>query len=385
MRSKEFLSVLIPDGESAHAINVLRCLGQLKNVRVFVLSSDPKSIVRFSQYCHKFISFVDETGGGNRLNAICDTVKKVKPDVVLPVDIFTISMLSSDKEILSRLTSIVPLPRKEEFEIANHKGLLSEWLKKNKIACPPTILFKTDGAGFDEAISSFSFPALLKPCNGFGGSGIEFFENENALRAFCKENIISQEFILQSFINGYDIDCSVLCENGKILAYTIQRGFIDGNIRFRRAAGIDFLDDYSTYNIVNEVVKKFDWSGIAHIDLRYDAVDEQVKIIEINPRYWGSLMGSFCSGVNFPYLSCLAGLKRDIIKPEAKPLRYIQGGAAIKSMVKMMFPGNKKEQNVEYSFKFILKDPFPFIMYYLKIKLNRLNGLLGVSAKNKHV
>ena len=76
MRSKEFLSVLIPDGESAHAINVLRCLGQLKNVRVFVLSSDPKSIVRFSQYCHKFISFVDENGNSNRLKAICDTVKK---------------------------------------------------------------------------------------------------------------------------------------------------------------------------------------------------------------------------------------------------------------------------------------------------------------------
>lgn len=381
MRTKERFSVLIPDGESGHAINVLRCLGQMKHVRVFVLSSDPKSIIRFSKYCYKFISYADEKCKEKRLNAIYDTVKKVKPDVILPVDINTISIVLSNKETLSKLASIVPLPCLDEFQIANDKGLLSEWLIRNQIPCPPTILFKVNDAGFDEAISSFLFPALLKPCTGFGGEGIEFIEDQNALYNLIKERAISREFILQSFINGYDIDCSILCENGKILAYTIQKGFVYGNIRFRRAAGIDLFHDDKIYNIVREVVEKFNWTGIAHIDLRYDAQDDQVKLIEINPRYWATLMGSFCAGVNFPYLACLSGLKRDILNSEVKPVRYIQGRAALKSMTKMILPRKRKKLKIQYSFKFILKDPLPTIIFYLKAELSRVNKLVGISKK----
>ncbi|HEY5367881.1 MAG TPA: ATP-grasp domain-containing protein [Hanamia sp.] len=384
MRAKTQLSVLIPDGESGHAINVLRCLGQIENVRIFVLSSDPKSLARFSKYCYEFISFAEKESSEKRLNTIYDTVKKVKPDVVLPVDILTISLLSVNKEILCQLTSIVPLPRIDEFEIANNKGLLSAWLKNNKIPCPATILFKTDNAKFDEAITSFSFPALLKPAVGSGGSGIKFFENQDALNIFCNERIISGEYVLQSFIHGYDIDCSVLCENGKILAYTIQKEFIEGNIQFRRAAGIDFIDDHKTYNLVQEVVKQFNWTGVAHVDLRYDLQDDQVKLIEINPRYWGSLMGSFCSGVNFPYLACLAGLKRDIIKTDVNPVRYIQGKSTINSMAKMIWFRNREKLKIEYSFKFILRDPMPFIMYHLRSGSIRLDKSLR-NLKKKHI
>ncbi|MEO8820819.1 MAG: ATP-grasp domain-containing protein [Ginsengibacter sp.] len=381
MRTKERFSVLIPDGESGHALNVLRCLGPMKDVRVFVLSSDPNSIIRFSKYCYKFISFTEKKNNQNRLDAIYDTVKKVKPDVILPVDVNAISLLSANRETLSKVTSVVPLPCLGEFEIANNKGLLSEWLKANLIPCPPTMLFKTDAAGFNEAVSTFSFPALLKPCMGYGGDGIESIENRDALQILLKERTISGEFVLQSFINGYDIDCSILCEDGKILAYTIQKGIIDGNIRFRRAAGIDLFHDDNTYNIVREVAEKLNWTGIAHIDLRYDAQEDKVKLIEINPRYWGSVMGSYCSGVNFPYLACLAGLKRSIIKSEIKPLRYIQGNAALKSVAKMILPRNRKEVNIEYSFKFILIDPVPTIIYFLQAQFTRLNKLAGISKK----
>jgi predicted ATP-grasp superfamily ATP-dependent carboligase len=236
--------------------------------------------------------------------------------------------------------------------------------QKNQIPSPVTMLFKKDNLDFEEALSSFSFPALLKPCNGSGGLGIEKFENEKAFRDYCKEHIFSEEFILQTFINGYDIDCSILCESGKILAYTIQKGFINGRGNFRRAAGLDFINDCSTYNLVTEVVQKLNWSGIAHIDLRFDLDTQQINLIEINPRYWGSLMGSYCSGVNFPHLQCLSALKGELVKSEAIEMRYIQGRSAIKSMAKSMFPGIKKQPKVETSFKFILKDPLPTFSYF---------------------
>ncbi|MGN6195806.1 MAG: ATP-grasp domain-containing protein [Ginsengibacter sp.] len=360
MRREEF-SVLIPDGESDHSINVLRCLGQMDSVSVFVLSSDPRKAVRYSRYCNKFISYQDENCVST-INAIYETVEKIKPDVVLPVDVHTIPLLSDDK-VLPKLTSLVPLPSVESFKIANNKWLLAQWLKVNDIPGPPTVLFKPNDPDFEENLSSFDFPVLLKPSGGFGGEGIEFFAEAKDLNDYCKKHDFSREFILQTFIDGYDVDCSIFCMNGKIRAYTIQKEFISG-ANFRRAAAIDFFYDSNTYNLVSEVVKKLHWSGIAHIDLRYDIADNRVKLIEINPRYWGSLMGSFCSGVNFPYLTCLAALKQKLPQSEGRPLRYIQGKTAIKSIAKKLL-GNKKSDS-ETSLQFILKDPLPTIVNHFR-------------------
>lgn len=362
MRKNEF-SVLIPDGESQHAITVLRCLKQMKNVTVFILSANRGSMVRFSRYCNRFISYTDGNRPETRLNAIYDAIEKLKPDVVLPVDVETISLLAANKENLSKLTSVVPLPSTDAFQIANHKGLLSQWAKQNEIPCPPTLLFKKNDAEFDEALSTFSFPVLLKPCDGFGGEGIEIFENLKDFKNYCKNHTSSRQYILQSFIKGYDQDCSVLCDNGKILAYTMQKGFIDGNTKFRRADGIDLFYDSKAHQLVSRIVEKLHWTGIAHMDLRYDEEDEEVKLIEINPRYWGSLLGSLCSGVNFPYLACLVGLNRDLVKSEIKPMRYIQGKAAVKIMAKMLLSRKIEETDIKTSFKFILKDPLPSIMH----------------------
>lgn len=368
---KESFSVLIPDGESEHALNVIRCLGQLKNVRVLVLSNVYRPSIRYSRYCHQFIHYENKKNETWRLKIMLDTVKKFSPDVLLPVDIQTISLLADDGNCISEFTALAPLPSINSFRIANDKGLLAEWLKKNQIPSPATLLFKKNDEEFDNALSSFSFPALLKPCKGSGGIGIEIFQNEKAFREYCKEHVGSEEFILQSFVNGYDVDCSILCEKGKILGYTIQKGFINGRGNFRRAAGLDFINDYGTYKLVCDVAQKLNWSGIAHIDLRFNLDTQQINLIEINPRYWGSLMGSYCSGVNFPYLQCLSALKSEPVKSQGKEMRYIQGRSALKSMAQNIFSGAKMHPEVETSFKFILQDPLPTVSYFFTGMLKR--------------
>jgi predicted ATP-grasp superfamily ATP-dependent carboligase len=362
IKTKEYFSVLIPDGESTQALGVLRCLAQIKNIKTYILSNDPWAPIRFSRYSTQFFSYVNEKGNEGRLAAIYHMVKKTKVDVVLPVDIQTIRLLSANCGALSKMTSIVLLPKTDAFEIAANKWLLAEWLKKNQIPCPSTLLYQTNNS-FDEALSAISFPVLIKPSVGFSGKGIELFDNPAALYSFCKKYISSGEFIIQSFINGYDIDCSVLCQDGKILAYTIQKAFINGPHRFGVPAGIDFLYDGSTYNVVKDMVEKFNWSGIVHIDLRYDEEDKQVKVIEMNPRYWGSVLGSLCAGLNFPYFACLTGLKRDLPKIVVQPKRFVGGKLAINIIAKRLFHRNRKDLYFDNSIiEFLLRDPLPRVI-----------------------
>lgn len=352
-------SVLIPDGESVFAMSVMRCLAQVPNVRINILSHNRWPPTRFSKHRTDFFSRTKNQDYEKQLNNLYQLIKKTKPDIVLPVDQPTIRFLSVYGEALTPITAITPTPLPDIFDIAANKWLLSEFLKKNNIPHPSTILYQS-GTGFAQRLSELSFPVLLKPSLGGYGSRINYFSNPSDLIDYVKKIHRPDTLIIQSYIHGYDIDCNILSQEGEILAYSIQKGFIPGYHRFGAPAGIDFLYDKQVYDIVKLLIKKLKWSGIAHIDLRYDEQDQQTKLLEINPRFWGSLLGSLISGVNFPYLACLTGLKMNFPKPDYHFNRYISGKAAIRMLTQDFLKRNYVDLRIENtSIKFKIKDPFP--------------------------
>lgn len=47
-----------------------------------------------------------------------------------------------------------------------------------------------------------------------------------------------------------------------------------------------------------------EWHGVAMVEFRYDIRDHQYKILEVNPKFWGSLDLALACGVDFPYYLC---------------------------------------------------------------------------------
>ena len=63
------------------------------------------------------------------------------------------------------------------------------------------------------------------------------------------------------------------------------------------------------------------WYGVAMVEYRQDPRDGRCKIMEINPRFWGSLPLSIAAGVDFPYL-----LYRMVMDGDVSPVTdYPQG------------------------------------------------------------
>ena len=50
------------------------------------------------------------------------------------------------------------------------------------------------------------------------------------------------------------------------------------------------------------LLKALNWVGIAMVEFKVDPRDGIPKLMEINPRFWGSLQLAIFSGVDFPYL-----------------------------------------------------------------------------------
>jgi predicted ATP-grasp superfamily ATP-dependent carboligase len=50
------------------------------------------------------------------------------------------------------------------------------------------------------------------------------------------------------------------------------------------------------------LLKALNWFGVAMVEFKLDPRDGQPKLMELNPRFWGSLALAEPAGVNFPYL-----------------------------------------------------------------------------------
>ncbi len=363
--SDKAINVLIPDGERVLALNVINCLSEFRNVDIYVLSKKKWTETRFSKNIKSFHYFVEKITEEEWIDIIKGEIIKSEINVLFPVEIENIRLLSEYDEHFRLLMPNLILPSVHSFDLANNKWSLYKFLEINDITSPKTFYGKEFLKRNDIILE---FPILLKPVVGMGGFGIKkIYDNESLTNLLQSEG----DYIIQSFINGFDIDMSVFCVKGRILAFTIQKGYIFSTSQYSAPLGVEFLYENELYEMIEKLMKKLQWSGFAHVDLMYDKIEKNYKVIEINPRIWGSVEASEKVGINFPYLYCLSSLKLNYEIPEYRFEKCVNNTGLVKilksklkiSKHKYRFPENTTIGND-------IVDPLPilFKVLYKKIK-----------------
>ena len=300
------LSVLILDGESDLSLYVARCLGQIPGLKVHALSTIPLSPLRFSRYLSSF-HFIKPNSSQERLDSIDRAISSTQADIILPVA-DAMRFVSAHYNDIATLSPVAPTPELALFDQVVDKWSLTQFLIDHQLPVPATILYD-GGKDFKHQLNELASPFILKLTKGSAGQDIYAFYDPTELMDFLQDGKEHKErYLIQSFVDGHDIRCGVLCRDGRILAFTIHESVLVRAGKFGPPAGIRFIDSNQTLDVVRELISSLNWSGIASVDLRYDIQDDQVKVLEINPRYWGSLLGALSAGVNFPYFACLSGL-----------------------------------------------------------------------------
>jgi predicted ATP-grasp superfamily ATP-dependent carboligase len=101
----------------------------------------------------------------------------------------------------------------------------------------------------------------------------------------------------------------------------------------------------------------------------FDKRDQTVKILEINPRFWQSLLGSLTAGVNFPLVVCLTAMGAEC--PEMKqtrPIKYARPSASIHMLLSRLV-GKKLAEGYrlrDSTIRFTLIDPLPELVCALR-------------------
>lgn len=213
-----------------------------------------------------------------------------------------VSLLSSGLDDsfddLSEINELVPiLGNDPEAFLRVRKNSFFSILKDLEIPYPETAIIK-DFKDAKDICKNIGFPLLIKPLDGYGGSGIKkistLFEFDNWLNS--NEAFISK-YLIQECLTGTSVSVSVMAVPGESLALTVNEQILGMNDVGQRepfgycgniipfSAPRDILDKCE--RTAEEVITHFGLKGSNGVDL---VISEGVPhVIEVNPRFQGTL------------------------------------------------------------------------------------------------
>jgi predicted ATP-grasp superfamily ATP-dependent carboligase len=364
--SKKILRLLIIDDNSPFVLPYLRSFSDCPEIKLYVvISTDQEpTYFRYSRYLKTFYK-VESFTPDNFMAIVKDCIEKSSADLIISMREWISKLIYQHNEELSELVKIHPVSAVKTIDTILDKWKLNCWLKMNSFPYSNAIQMSTE-TETNNAFDQFSYPVLLKPVTGIGGIGIKMMDSKENLKiALTKDKLYAKNYFIQEYINGYDIDLSFFAIDGKILFHTIQKGFISDGLTYSK--GIEFLKNKELLELTSDIVSKLKYSGIAHLDFRYDSKNQKYTLIDFNARYWSSVEGSRIMGVNFPVLAVGYTMGTLITFPDYKVGTFYFGTTAIKTVVRNLYSKTKHPINLRNTeLRFMLLDPLPEVVHSVK-------------------
>lgn len=368
-KRKNMRKVLVTDAQHRAALAIIRSLGR-KKFKITAGSELKSAMGLYSKYCTEKVVYPNPKR--DPLSFLKELLKLVKTkdfDCILPSHTYTMLLLCKYRDIFSRYTEIPP-PSYDIFYNAYDKARLLKIAIKNGINCPETYFFND----LDEILSAISrYPVVVKPSKRHG-VGIAICKTKSELKEKYSEMVSRYgDCIVQEYIpNGGEWGVYTLFDyNSKPVALTVQKRrrtlhHYGGASTFRETIRNERL-----VKIAFDLLKKLKWSGVAMVEFRIDARDGIPKLMEINPRFWGSLQLSISSGVDFPHLLYRLTTDKKIVPNlyfrEGVQCRWLAGDIVgfFHSSEKLNFIKDFLKLRTKYDV-LSLSDPKPFIISVIR-------------------
>ncbi len=361
--------ILVIDDNSPFVLPLLRSFSGYNHIQldVLVFSHTKPQLFKYSKFLGG-LYLVNDPDKSNFLDHVLKKVIQLQPDLVFPTREWISGLLFEHQDVIGKQTKVHPIPDAATLSTTGDKWNLNQWLLANGFPYAKVSMTTSEWEG--------EYPVLLKPVFGIGGKGIKVFESREDLeKAIGTNKMFEKGFFLQEFLEGFDIDISFFAIYGEILYHTIQRGFISAKMEYSR--GIVFINEQSFYELAASIVKKLNYTGIAHLDFRYSNQKEQYVLIDFNARYWSSVQGSRAMGINFPLLVVNYMMENHLEKLEYRTGHYYFATTALKVKFKNLFSKTKYPVRIkDTQLLFLYKDPLPELMYLV----NRFRDLFKMQS-----
>jgi predicted ATP-grasp superfamily ATP-dependent carboligase len=303
------MSAFVTDGEQRATLALVRALGRA-GVRVTVGSPSRQSLAGSSRFCKARIECPPPSKEGQAFQArVLGEMQSGKYQVLIPMTDITTILLA---QIRSKLDPFVrvPISTSEQIDRVRDKRQVFLEAQKIGIGCPKTFDVN-DLQGLDAIAPSLPYPVVLKPrlswtmTNGqWFSTGVEYAHDAEDLKLKYQEaHSMVSDPLVQERIHGEGRGVFLLIWNGELKAAFCHRRLREkppwgGVSVYRESISLDREMVDKSFRLL----EAFGWQGPAMVEFKVDNRDGQLKLMEVNGRFWGSLQLALDAGMNFPLL-----------------------------------------------------------------------------------
>jgi len=357
-------SVLVTDGHWRKTLAVVRSLGR-KGVHVTVGERTFLNTSFFSKYCSRRVVYPSPRRYPDQfIEFILEEIKKNHYDCLFPMEEETLLLLAKHHSDVFRYTCLF-IPELKKIEFVRDKRNLIQFAETHgiptpKTLSPPTLPLPRQGGGeiepgtlpnqgerehggegfpyisggeFSEVILSFKvkgkankvtlpldgggkgggvnldsipIPAVIKPRISSGSFGIAYVKKREDLVPLYQKVHARYPFpLVQEWIpdGGGIYGFSALFDE----ASNVKAAFVHKKLRMYPVQGgpstlREGVEHPQVMELGLSLLRSLNWTGVGMVEFKMDPRDGLPKLMEINPRFWGSLELAIISGVDFPYL-----------------------------------------------------------------------------------
>ncbi len=316
--------VLVLDGMWNKSLAAVRALGK-RGLYVAAGETTRLSTTLFSRYAAKKLVYPSPTSRPEAfMEWLLDEIRNDDYALVLPTEFSTQQLIAANREEVTRFTGF-PFQDRELSARVHDKAWLMKYAIEHGYPVPETHLVDSI-EDINKIAPIVPYPVIIKPRNSSGSRGIVRVKHQGS---FVKKYLavherypfpIIQELIPQSVGSGYGVGVLFNFASEPRAAFVYRR-----LQEYPVSGGPSTLRESVAYDEIKEMalslLHDLKWVGPAMVEFKIDPRDGRPKLLEINPRLWGSLELAIRSGVNFPYM-----LYRLAVDGDVEPMMDYKNG-----------------------------------------------------------
>lgn len=323
--------VLVTNAQQRKSLATVRSLGR-HGIRVTAAERARFALSFFSKYTDKTVVYPNpETQPDAFLEWLISFLRVEPHDVLFPMDDDVLEVVTQHLPALRRYV-IIPVVDRQTYVLASDKLWTVQAAEAAGVLCPKTAVAES----LEEVkrlAPVLTYPVVIKPRTSSGSRGMVYVSTpEELLRSWEDVNLHFPQPLIQEYIpaGGQALGVSALLDrNSQPLAVFVHRRLREYPVSGGPSALCESIHDADLANLAVRLLQQLKWFGVAMVEFKTDPRDGLPRLMEINPRFWGSLQLAIYCGIDFPWLLYQLAVGNEIVPidhyPAGKRYRWLPG------------------------------------------------------------
>src|SRR5436190_7544187 len=300
--------ILLLDAYSSRSLACVRSWGK-KGVP-FALGGERRSDMSlFSRYATDTFLYTSPKRDVSRfVDDVNRYARRFGADYVFPTSEAAIMACSQHQDDLN---CIALIPRRQDIDVVFSKSKTLTLAQSLGIPVPNTVHVTAETPDLLDSLS-LTFPVAIKSANSevirdgraTTSTKTAYPLNRSALEHECRSRLANgQSVLVQEFIDGYGVGVSGLFSEGRPEALLAHRRIRESDPTGGPSAVAETIE--LEPHLLNPTVALFEaigFTGPAMAEYKVDRRSGKAYLMEINGRFWGSVLLASAAGLDLPYL-----------------------------------------------------------------------------------